>query len=151
MNTDDRTRLRRFISNNRDGWDDAGIDAALVKLDQQHPNDPLRVALIALQAAANPGCKLPEGMNRLSQEIRDQTPPPPSTPTPASLTVWCEKHGCNAKERDNGELSCCWQERTGGDNPSDPYRRAVEAVNTPEQREKLRRLAFPQRFNQEAS
>lgn len=111
-----RHPFARALANLRQEWDQPGVDAAIAKLSQTVA-DPGQVLMIALQTALNPGARLPEAM--LHRDLLPQQPSPPATPTPASLSVWCERHGCNAKVRDNGELSCCWQERIDSDDDDD--------------------------------
>jgi len=43
------------------------------------------------------------------------------TPTPASLTVWCEPCGANTQLRPDGEKACCWSGRIA--DSLDRYRR----------------------------
>lgn len=128
MNQPTRIQLYRLLGSLRPDWQEAGTHDAVTELAKQ-PGTPFELVVQAVRQAsiaANqaPVCVTWPLPGTPPKDLPSGTP----TPTPASLSVWCERHGCNAKIRDNGELSCCWAERIGADEPSGYVRAGVTAA-----------------------
>lgn len=105
-----RVPFARALANQRDDWDLPGVEAALVKL-AQTVKDPYDVMTIAITWARRTDARTPAGMNH--EQLRT-SPATPRTPEPADIRGslgWCQNHATTARIREDGELTCCWQER----------------------------------------